>query len=432
MKRHHAAFALSIALSACLVPGSALASHGNMAPGPALALPDDGLSTAGITSVAEPRPRQAAASSEAAKGVPARGANQPANNVASKTAKTSASEPAEKAAGKTTAETAKGTATGTATDTTAAETAKMRSLLNRNKWEARMHLPTSKQTRAYVAAERSPYIVCWPNFANTTGYTAYAVDFKADSQPRGTYLNIGNWWMDVSSLYKRYDSVTSDGEAFPGTAYAGFQVLEDGRKVAIMSVWKLFLVDEAGNRSTLEARRTYPKNPTIADDFEGEGTGVKTLVDYDWQAGRTYRALIEYGETKADNCEISFSVCDLTTGEWTKLIAYDLGYGNTYIASGGCFLENFLAEYAAEVRTAEWSNFKVKSLESGAWVTAKSAKMERQYEEWPGSYNFGSDDSCFWAITSGVPHLCDKPSANGQEFSVSKVAEGSPKALPKN
>lgn len=303
----------------------------------------------------------------------------------------------------------------------------MRPLLHRDKWEARMHLPTSKQTRAYAAAERSPYIVCWPHFANTTGYTAYAVDFKADSQPRGTYVNIGNWWMDVSNLYKRYVSVTSDGGDFPGAAYAGFQVLEDGRKVAIMSVWKLFLVDEAGNRSTLDARRTYPKNPTIADDFGGEGTGVKTLVDYDWQAGRTYRALIECGETKAGNCEIAFSVCDLKTGKWTKLIAYDLGYGNTHIESTGCFLENFLAEYAADVRTAEWSNFKVKSLESGAWVTAKSAKMERQYEEWPGSYNFGSDDSCFWAITSGVPHLCDKPSANGQEFSVSKVAEGSPK-----
>ena len=44
---------------------------------------------------------------------------------------------------------------------------------------------------------------------------------------------------------------------------------------------------------------------------------------------------------------------------------------------------------------------------------------------WPGSYSFGSDDSCFWAITSGVPNLC-KPPANGTSFSVSKAESGQP------
>ena len=44
---------------------------------------------------------------------------------------------------------------------------------------------------------------------------------------------------------------------------------------------------------------------------------------------------------------------------------------------------------------------------------------------WTGSYSFGSDDSCFWAITSGVPNLC-KPPANGTSFSVSKAEGGQP------
>lgn len=300
-----------------------------------------------------------------------------------------------------------------------------RTLLERSKWANRMTLPTNKQMNTFQATDRSPYIVCWPQFEQTTGYTQYAVDFKADSQPRGTYVNIGNWWMDTTSLQKKYKSVTTDDGDQPGAAYAGFQVLEDGRKVAIMSVWKLFLTDKNGNKSTLDAKRTYPTKPAIASDFDGEGTGVKTLVDYDWKVGKTYRALIQCGKTKAGNTTLVFKVCDLESGKWTKLISYDLGYSDAYITKMGCFLENYSPNLAAEIRTAEWSNFRVKDRESGSWVAAKSAQMERQFKEWPGSYNFGSSDSCFWAITSGVPNL-GTPPENGKLFEVTTAEEGSP------
>ena len=300
-----------------------------------------------------------------------------------------------------------------------------RFLLDRSKWKARMNLPTNKQMNEYLTTERAPYIVCWPQFAGTTGYTEYAVDFKADSQPRETYVNIGSWIMDTSSLKKRYTSIGTDEGNDPGIMYAGFQVLEDGRKVAIMSAWKLFLVDKDGKKSVLDAKRTYPEKPRVGSDFGGEGTGVKTIVDYDWKAGNTYRALIQLGTTAAGNCEVQFSVCDLKTGEWTKLISYDLGYGDTYMKSMGCFLENYDRHEATEIRTAEWSNFRAKSREDGSWVSAKSAKMERQFEEWPGSYSFGSDGPCFWAITSGVPNLC-KPPADGTIFNVSKAKSGQP------
>ena len=301
-----------------------------------------------------------------------------------------------------------------------------RSLLNRSKWADRMSLPTNKQMNSFKASDRSPYIVCWPQFEGTSGLTEYAVDFKADSQPRATYVNVGSWWMDVTSLKKKYERVGTDDEGDPAGAYAGFQVLEDGRKVAIMSVWKLFLADKNGNESTLDAKRIYPKEGAIvAGDFGGEGTGVKTIVEYNWQAGKTYRALIQCGKTQAGNTTLEFKVCDLESGKWTKLVAYDLGYGGTYIKGLGCFLENFEPALAAEVRTAEWSNFRAKSNETGSWVSAKSARMERQFKNWPGSYNFGSTDSCFWTITSGVPNLCTPPE-NNTIFNVTTAEEGSP------
>ena len=197
--------------------------------------------------------------------------------------------------------------------------------------------------------------------------------------------------------------------------------------MAIMSVWKLFLTDKNANEITLDAKRTYPKKPAIGSDFGGEGTGVKTLVDYNWKAGKTYRALIQSGKTKAGNCELTFSVCDLETGVWTKLISYDLGYGDTCITDLGSFLENWEISYADQIRTVEWSNYRAKDKKTGSWVSAKSAKMERQFPTWTGSYNFGSDGPCFWAVASGVPGLCKNPPANNTVFNVTSAAVGAPR-----
>lgn len=295
-------------------------------------------------------------------------------------------------------------------------------LLNRTLWAGRMSLPSDDAIKSYKATQRSPYVVCRPDFPDTSGYYEYAVDFKVDSQPRGTYLSICNWDMDISSLQSRYTDVHREYSGV--AAYAGFQVLADGTKVAIMSVWDTYVTDANGTATTIHATKTYPANPRRSQSFGGEGQGIQTIVDYDWQLGRTYRALIQCNQTSTGNCELVFYVCDLTTGAWTELVAYDLGYSNTYMTSACCFLENYLLETAASVRTVELSNFRAHSVEIGSWVSAYSATMEENYE-YPGSYAYGSDDTCFWAITSGIPGLCESPE-NYEWLSVSNAQEGSP------
>ena len=298
-------------------------------------------------------------------------------------------------------------------------------ILDRSKWESRMNLPTDSQVSNYHTSIRSPYLVCWPQFPGTTGWYEYAVDFKADSQPNGTYLSIGNWWMDVSSLESRYATVQGDDGYTAGGAYAGFQKLSDGSTVAIMSVWNIYCTDSSGKTTKITAKKTYPDNPRHEGGFDGEGAGAQVLVDYDWKSGKTYRALVQCGRTAAGNCELLFWVCDLESGAWTHLISYDLGYGDTCMTSAACFLENFDTNYAANVRTMELSNFRVNSREKGTWVSASSAMMQRQFEEWTGSYNYGSTDTCFWAIASGIPNLCTPPEQN-KVFYVTNYETGQP------
>lgn len=295
-------------------------------------------------------------------------------------------------------------------------------LLNREKWNTRMPLPSNSQINSYKSTQRSPYVVCRPAFPDTSSYTEYAVDFKVDSQPRGTYLSICNWDMDLGELQKRYTDVHREYSGV--AAYAGFQVLADGSKVAIMSVWDTYVTDTNGKSQIVHATKTYPDKPRISQSFGGEGYGIQTIVNYDWQSGKSYRALIQCGRMDSGNCELMFFVCDLETGRWDKLVAYDLGYGNTYMTSACCFLEDYLTDTASSIRTMELSNFRANSRETDTWVSASSAIMCEDYEH-PGSYAYGSDGTCFWAVTSGIPDLCATPENNAR-FSVSETLEGSP------
>ena len=74
------------------------------------------------------------------------------------------------------------------------------------------------------------------------------------------------------------------------------------------------------------------------------------------------------------------------------------------------FLENFLTEYAGEVRSMELSNLRARSADSFQWVSADSVhflfngSLSQMY--YSGSAAFGTEGCSIWAITSGVSGLC--------------------------
>lgn len=286
-------------------------------------------------------------------------------------------------------------------------------------WRSAISLPSAAEMNAYSTSSRSPYIVCIPEFSGVSGYTEYAVDFKVDYAPKGTYLSVCNWYFDMSSMKKQYKSV--EIEAISG--YCGFQVLSDGTRVAILSLWDVFCTDKAGNRTTIRAKRLYPERGLFGDTFDGEGTGAHTLVKYNWEDGHPYRALVQLGTNSANgHTTVIFWACDLLTGAWTRLIEYDTGLTGVYMNWSCAFLEDFDTSTAGQLRTMELSNIRAYSTR-GQWVTAKSATMEQNYEH-PGSYDYGSDGSAFWAVTTGLPGRLRSPGR--QRYSVSRYETGIP------
>lgn len=285
------------------------------------------------------------------------------------------------------------------------------------RWEQTMSLPNWYEQRQYSTDRTSPYIVCVPDFGKVNRYMEYAVDFRADYLPKATYLSTLCWYMGSYQLDRQYASVERDGG---WAGYCGFQSLHDGRRVAIMSIWDTFCTDRQGRQTVIKARRIYPEvDPT--DNFRmrdadgnlavwgDEGRFVQCLVPYDWEDGHTYRANIQVFNTyTGGSAYINFAVCDMETGVWTTLMQFDLGYDEAYMTGGCVFLENYLPQYAGELRSMVLSNFQVKTYGGVDWTHAVRAELMQEFDN-PGSYNFGAEGDSFWAITTGIPGRCSVP-----------------------
>ena len=116
-----------------------------------------------------------------------------------------------------------------------------------------------------------------------------------------------------------------------------------------------------------------------------------------------YRAVIQiYNTYTGASGYVNFSVCDLETGVWTRLIAFDLGYDDAYMTWNCSFLENWDPTYAGRMRAVVLGNYQVRSYDTGAWTFAKKAWLEQDYNH-GGSYNYGSTDGKIWMVTTGIP-----------------------------
>ncbi|MBQ6594490.1 MAG: DUF3472 domain-containing protein [Clostridia bacterium] len=290
-------------------------------------------------------------------------------------------------------------------------------------WDAEIGLPGRAAVNDFRPVGRSPYISVHPDLSAAEGFTEYAVDFRADHQPTGTYLCCCNWDMDTGSLRERYPSVARDYEGVAG--YAGFQVRGDGVKLAIMSVWDTYCRDREGRTVTICPTVVYASDALVSQAFDGEGSGTQCLVAYDWKEGHPYRMLLQQSRSETTgNTLMAMWVCDLETMRWTKLIEYDLGYGDTWMDRAVAFLEDFQVQTAGEVRSMELSSFRVRDRKSGSWISADRAVFLNNYA-YAGSYTFGSDEGCFYVATTGLPGQWRAPS-EGAYFTVSRAETGVP------
>ena len=302
-------------------------------------------------------------------------------------------------------------------------------------WDEIMPDPTEEQIGAVSGKGRSTYVVYYPQFENTPGITEYAIDFSVDDMNRGTYFSTFNAEMDTADFDKKGLSISENYGTNAGF-YGGFQYLEDGRRAIIMTVWDVFCKDAQGNQKVFRATPLYADGDarikSESAENSGEGDFQQFIIDYPWEARHPYRVLVQLGKNEATgNATATMQVCDLTSQEWKKLVTWDLGYPSEYIKTDDLtgFLENYLVQYSGDVRSANFSNIRGRSAQSGEWMAADSVKFTVNNSEdtfdYIGSFQFGSDGHSYYAITSGVDGLC-QPGESGTVFTVNDPSDGIP------
>ena len=269
-------------------------------------------------------------------------------------------------------------------------------------WKERLDLPTAEEVAACnrTSTQRSPYITGWLNTGDTVRFSQYAADFKADYLPASTYCSLANFNMDYPSLKSQYAKIYSEGDI---SVYAGFQRRDPGQtNVGILAFWDIYCEDENGNVTKITPERVYPESDEDTN-FGGEGEGVHTLADYDWKQGKWYRMLIQCGTSDTTgNTTVEQWVQDLESGEWSYLSKYDLGVKDAaFTGNVAVFLENFNPESAGEIRSMELRNARICPEGSDKWISLREGYFLDNYD-YPGSYNYGTDQDIFWMITTGV------------------------------
>lgn len=292
-------------------------------------------------------------------------------------------------------------------------------------WGTLVPLPTQSQLDACQPATRAPYIVLSPEIPRG-GFIEYAADFKADYLPGGTYACLLNWTFDVSSLKKQYAKVDTQGVS----GYCGFQVGSDGTHQAILTLWDVTCTDASGRETVIRPRMrmTAPGAVTesiTGDWVTGEGNFTHSLIPYNWQAGRTYRLLVQLGQVPENgNVLVLMYVYDLTSGQWTELAEYDTGMKDIWFDWGCAFLEDFSWPLDPAIRSLEVSNIRIHPRGSDSWKSLRTGTFSSCYD-YRGSYAYGADADTFWCITTGLEG-CWKNPASDKRFTVMNGASGQP------
>ena len=290
----------------------------------------------------------------------------------------------------------------------------------RRNWAGVMNLPTARQIRSAAGSSRSPYVVYDHHYPNLTRAVEFCIDVRIDHDPVGTYICPFNWYYDVSELGQRYARVYNDYTGTPG-GYCGFQVWDDGTHAFIMTVWSSFCQDHSGNVTVHTPRVTYPEGQGKQNQSDAEGSFTQCLRPYNWEIGKDYRILIQQSTSASTgNTTMQCWICDLSSGSWTKFAEFDTGVTGICMRSMGGFWENYITQYAGEVRTAEFFNLRARSADTGRWIAADYVDFRINASisqlDYAGSCNFGTDGKSVWAITSGVSGLCPAPSTSSHYY----------------
>jgi hypothetical protein len=179
-----------------------------------------------------------------------------------------------------------------------------------------------------------------------------------------------------------YGEVTIE-KAVPGSyfevcgfngGYFGIQLLGDGKKVGIFSVWDT----ATGNDPNAVAKKDRAETVFIGEGvrssrFGGEGTGGHSDFDFSWNIGETYRFFLT-SKIVDGKTEYAAYIFDPQQKAWFHVATFSAPNGGKNLTGLYSFIEDFRrnTQSATEVRRAKFGNEWVQDTD-GKWVELTKA-----------------------------------------------------------
>jgi beta-glucanase (GH16 family) len=191
-------------------------------------------------------------------------------------------------------------------------------------------------------------------------------------------------WYPAQEGVVYYNEVTVE-KSYPGSyfcvcgfkhGYFGIQELARGGKVVIFSVWDPGNQD---NPSTVsEDRRVkvlHEGQGVRVSRFGNEGTGGKSMFDYPWKVGETYRCMVRASVEGEWTTYAAYFYLN-EEKSWKHLATFQTITGGDYLSGYYSFIEDFLrnGDSARNIRRARYSNGWVKT-KDGKWLPLAQARF---------------------------------------------------------
>ncbi|WP_162072292.1 DUF3472 domain-containing protein [Chryseobacterium fistulae] len=156
--------------------------------------------------------------------------------------------------------------------------------------------------------------------------------------------------------------------------YLGFQVNSDTERKILFSVWSSDLDSPERIQEKDQLTLNCKGENTKIENFGDEGSGKQSYINYNWQAGTTYKFLLKGEPDGMGNTDYTAWFFAPETNQWTLISSWKKPYIETHLNSFYSFVENFLPENGHLGRKAEFSNQWIRT-NQGIWLPITFAKF---------------------------------------------------------
>lgn len=185
--------------------------------------------------------------------------------------------------------------------------------------------------------------------------------------------NVSYFYNEVT--VKPEDAVNSSYYMMNGFSegYMGIQQTTTGERKVLFSVWSPYTSDNPADIPEEKRVKLLRKGAGVTvGEFGNEGSGGQSWLNYAWQPGSRYKALVKI---EPDGQGATVYTAYFYTGDAWKLIAsFKRPDTNTYYKGAYSFLENFDPRNSVYTRSVTYSNQWAR-LASGEWKEVTEAKF---------------------------------------------------------